>query len=231
MQTITNTTRPDHSVAITRALLWCGPISTLWYIAVNIYVPMQDSGYAWISQTVSELSAIDAPTRALWNALLWPYSILLIAFGLGIWRAGHRFIGGALILQGVLNPFWPPMHLRPVLAAGGGDLSDQLHIAFTGAWGLISMTVIVVAAVKLGGWFRFYSVLTLATLLGFGYLTTTEVPNMQANLATPLIGLWERINMAAFMVWALVLGLTLIARLGIKSADRLWLHNRGHVPR
>ena len=38
----------------------------------------------------------------------------------------------------------------------------------------------------------------------FGVLTFVEAPNVDKNLPTPYIGLWERINIAAFLVWILV---------------------------
>ena len=50
-------------------LLVCGILSSLLYIAMNVFVPMQWDGYSSASQTVSELSAIGAPTRSLWAAL------------------------------------------------------------------------------------------------------------------------------------------------------------------
>lgn len=62
-------------------LLISGIIATLWYIAINIIVPIQYPGYNISSQTVSELSAIGAPTRWLWFVFCLFYSILFIAFG------------------------------------------------------------------------------------------------------------------------------------------------------
>ena len=44
----------------------------------------------------------------------------------------------------------------------------------------------------------------------FGVLTFTEGPNVDKNLATPFIGLWERINIAAFMVWVIVFSVILL---------------------
>src|SRR4029079_13342425 len=70
---------------VQKVLLGCGFLSSLWYVAVNIIVPLQDPHYNIASQTVSELSAIDAPTRTLWVLLCILYSLMLIAFGLGIW--------------------------------------------------------------------------------------------------------------------------------------------------
>ena len=55
-----------------------------------------------------------------------------------------------------------------------------------------------------GKGFRFYSIATILVFIVFGILTFAEAPNVDKNLPTPYIGLWERINIAAFMVWLLV---------------------------
>jgi hypothetical protein len=59
---------PLHPVrgrnAAGRALLVCGILSSLLYAAMLVVVPIQDASYSSISQTVSELSAIGAPTRS-----------------------------------------------------------------------------------------------------------------------------------------------------------------------
>jgi hypothetical protein len=46
-----------------RTLLWCSLASSLLYVGMNIAIPMWWPDYSSFSQTVSELSAIDAPTR------------------------------------------------------------------------------------------------------------------------------------------------------------------------
>ena len=55
-----------------KALLLCGVLSSVLYVAINVYVAAQADGYSSFSQTVSELSAIDAPTRPLWTRLMAP---------------------------------------------------------------------------------------------------------------------------------------------------------------
>jgi hypothetical protein len=45
--------------------LMCGIVSSLLYVGMIVLVPMQGDGYSSASQTVSELSAIGAPTRPL----------------------------------------------------------------------------------------------------------------------------------------------------------------------
>lgn len=201
-----------------RVLLACGVASSLLYVAMNVFVPLGYPGYSCASQTVSELSAIGAPTRPMWVALGAVYTMFLIAFGVGVWLSAReskalKLAGLATMIQGIIDPFWPPMHQRAVLAAGGGDLSDVLHIAFTAAWGSLSMVALICGAIALGGRFRLYSIVTLVALIGFGTLTGLDSPRMQANLSTPLIGVWERINIGAYMLWLAVLAIALIQRL------------------
>jgi len=120
---------------VRKILLSCGILSMLWYVAINIIVPMQYPGYDIASQTVSELSAIDTPTRTFWFVLCIFYSLLFIAFGSGIWLSANgdrklQFVAAVVIFDGVLGLYWPPMHRREVIAAGGGTLTDTLHLVW-----------------------------------------------------------------------------------------------------
>ena len=209
-----------------KALLICGILSSVLYVAINIFVAARAEGYSSVSQTVSELSAIDAPTRALWMTLIPIYGLLLIAFGYGVWLSGRRTrtlrIAGALVIaHGVLGFFWPPMHLRPVLAAGGGTLSDTLHIAWTFVTVVLMMLSIGFAAVEFGSGFRVYSIATVVLLIAFGAVTGTYAPSIQANLPTPLVGVWERIDISLFLLWVVVLaGALLRLRDGVAVTGR-----------
>lgn len=64
--------------------LICGILSSLLYVAMNVFIPMQWEGYSFASGIVSELSAIDAPTRPLWVPLGIAYGVLMTAFGFGV---------------------------------------------------------------------------------------------------------------------------------------------------
>ena len=55
---------------VARNLLLCGVAAPVLYYAANVIVPMRWAGYSSVDQTVSELSAIGAPTRGLWNAMI-----------------------------------------------------------------------------------------------------------------------------------------------------------------
>jgi hypothetical protein len=161
---------------------------------------------------VSELSAIGAPTRALWIRLGFVYTLLVIAFAWGVWRSGGRnrplrIAGGLMISYGVVSLAWPlaPMHLR----GAEFTLTDSLHITLAMVTVLLMLLAIGFGARALGHRFRRYSVVTMAVLLAFGVLTAIESPRIAANLPTPWIGVWERINIAAFLLWIVVLAIAL----------------------
>src|SRR6186713_639396 len=93
-------------------LLACGVLSSLLYIAMNVFVPMQWDGYSSASQTVSELSAIGAPTRSLWVPFGVLWAVVFVAFGWGVRQSAGsnralEVAGTAILLQGLLSLYWP----------------------------------------------------------------------------------------------------------------------------
>jgi hypothetical protein len=202
--------------AITRkVLLLCGILSSLWYVAINIIVPLQDPNYNIVTQTVSELSAIDAPTRSLWVLLCVFYSLFVIAFGWGVWlsAAGNRkldVIAFLLIAYGVSGFFWPPMHQREVIAAGRGSLTDTMHIAFAIGTVILMMLMIGFAMTAFGKSFRIFCILCFIIFLVFGFLTGLESPGISTNTSTPWIGVWERINIGVYLLWTIVFAINLL---------------------
>jgi len=197
-----------------RSLLICGILSSVVYVAANVIVPMRFAGYDVVSQTVSELSAIGAPTRELWLAFMVPYALLALAFAIGIWMSAgtSRSLHAAAVFgfaNVVIGMFWPPMHLR------GAEFTttDTLHIVWTAIVVPMMMLQIAFGAVAFSRSFRVYSALTIAAMIVFGFVTSLEAPNIAVNGPTPLIGIWERIGMAAQMVWIPVFAVKLLDRL------------------
>ncbi len=202
------------SNTIQKVMLVCGIASSLFYVAMNIFIPMFFKGYRSTSQTVSELSAVGAPTRALWVSLGMVYTVLITIFGLGIWRTTLqnrrlRMVGALIFIYGILNVIWPftPMHQREVLAAGGETISDTLHLVMAGLTVLVMVLAISFGAASFGKQFRVYSIATIFTLLIFGILTALDAPKVQANLPTPYAGVWERINIGVFLLWVVILAI------------------------
>jgi len=210
---------PFRPATMRNTWLVCGVASSLLYIAMNVIGPMQWRAYHVASQTVSELSAIGAPTRPLWVVLGVIYSLLVTAFGWGIRMAAGgdrrlRIAGALIVIYGALGIAWPlaPMHAREVLAAGGGNFSDTLHIALAITTEIIYLLALGFTAAALGQAFRLYSIATIFVLLAFGFLTFWEAPRVGANGLTPFIGVWERINIGVFLLWMTVLAIALLRR-------------------
>jgi hypothetical protein len=194
-------------------LLSCGILSSLFYIAMNIFIPMYFTGYSLSSHTVSELSAIDAPTRSLWVSLAMVYILLFAAFGLGVWLSAseNRSLRVVSYLIGVyilINFYWPPMHLRGNLPT----LTDTLHIVWAFITLALMMLIMGYGAASLGKHFRIYTIITFLIFIVFGALIGIEAPDIPENLPTPFIGIWERINIGAFMLWVIVFGFALLRR-------------------
>lgn len=102
------------------------------------------------------------------------------------------------------------MHLREALAASGGTVSDTMHIVLGAVTEILYLTALGFAAAALGKQFRLYSIATFVILLVFGVLTFLDAPSIAANQPTPLIGVWERINIGVFLLWVVVLAIVLL---------------------
>jgi hypothetical protein len=148
-------------------------------MAALILGPIRWEGYSSGDQTVSELFAIDAPSRALVVWLLWVSSVVALAFGIGVlWSAGQnqllRVAGWLLVTVGVVDQLasFFPMYTREVLAAGGGTYTDTMHIFLTVVVSLLLLGAMGFAAVAFGWRFGLYSVATVLVLVVFGALTS-----------------------------------------------------------
>ena len=96
----------------------CGILSSLLYVVMNVFVAMEWEGYSSASQTVSELSAIGAPTRPLWVPLGFAYTLLVAAFGWGVLASARRnrplrVAGGLLVAYGVIGLAWLYFSAKP----------------------------------------------------------------------------------------------------------------------
>lgn len=202
-----------RATRVRAVLLACGVLSSLLYLAMLVFVAMRWEEYSSASQTVSELSAIGAPTRPLWVALAAVYTVLVIAFGFGVLSSAGRnrrlrVVGGLIVAYGALGVVWPlaPMQLRGSEFA----LTDAVHIVLGVVTVLLMLSAIGFGATAFGKRFRVYSAATLVVFVASGALTGLDAPRIAENLPTPWIGVWERINIGAFLLWAVVLALALL---------------------
>ncbi len=221
----TANTQPAGAAAL-GLLLLCGILSSLLYAAMNVIVPLFYEGYSSVSQTISELSAVGAPTRALWIVLGSFYTLLVTAFGWGVWMAAGtnrklRVVGAVMIAYGLSGILWffAPMHQRAVLAAGGGTIEDVMHIVMSGVTSLLYLSALGFGAAALGKRFRIYTFATMVLLIGSGVLLSLDGPKVSMDQPTPWVGVTERIMLGVVLLWVAVLAIALLrTRTGRKES-------------
>jgi len=212
----------------TRTLLLCGALSSLLYVGIDLLGASSWEGYSYSSQTISEMTAIDAPTRNLLTPLYVVYTFLLIAFGAGVRASAGpiktRRVAGTLLAAvgfvGFIQPFFP-MHMR----GAEPSFTDTGHIVLGGVNVLFLLLAIGFGASEFGSRFRLYSAATIATMLLFGAWTAFLAPAIPENLPTPFIGIVERTLFAAFLLWIAVLSLALLRSDGLRALPRGRIHH------
>jgi Protein of unknown function (DUF998) len=200
-----------------KLLLGCGILSSLAYVAANLLGAMRWRDYRLTSHTVSELSAIGAPSRPLVIPLLTTHGALVIPFGLGVWESANRRralrVTGALLVglgASDLPAPWFPMHRREALARGERSRTDTMHIVLTSVNSVLIVLAIGFASTAFGKRFRVYSIATILALVVTGGLTATQASRVEANLPTPWAGVAERITIGSYLLWQVVLAIALL---------------------
>ena len=208
------------SGTLRKALLVCGILAAVLFIGADIAAALRYEGYSYTAHSVSELSAIGAPTRRFLLTLLAVYSVLETAFAVGLWmsaggKRGLRITAALLFAHGVLNVALnlvnlvtpvAAMHTRDELAAGV-TTNDTLHLVYAAVTVLLILLMIGIGASAFGKRWRTYSYATIAALILFGAWAAIDAPRVTANLPTPWLGLRERVNVYGFIVWLLVLAI------------------------
>jgi archaemetzincin len=198
-----------------KTLLVCGILSSLLYIFTDIAASVIWSDYEYASQTVSELFAVAAPTRSFVVICFILYALLIYVFGLGIWLSANGVrslkIAAALIvgkeILGLMGTLFFPIHLRDV----DGNYSDIMHGIVTAAGVFLFMFPAMIAgAVRFKGTFRYYSITTMILFIVFGVMAGLMQPELAADLPTPMMGIWERINIYGYMIWIIVFAIKLL---------------------
>ncbi len=196
-------------------LLICVILSTILYVIATILGAMKWGEYDSFSQSVSELIAVNAPSASLVIPLFLIYSLLVFAFGIGIWlSAGNkkviRFVAVLIMAKevlGVIATVFAPMHLRGTIIT----TSDTWHIILTAIGVLLCMfPAIIFGAKAFGKRFLIFSIVTILVFLLFGTLAGMDGQRIAKNLPTPYTGVWERINIFMYFIWEIVLTIKLL---------------------
>ena len=134
-----------------------GIVSFLSYTAAVVFAPLAYPGYDWLSQAVSDLSAANAPSLALWNQLTAFYNVCEVVCAtvvcIGISGQKTKLLRTGVYLFAVME--WISAigyRMFPLSESGyAGAFQDVMHMAVTAAVVLLSiasLTVIIIAGAK-----------------------------------------------------------------------------------
>jgi hypothetical protein len=197
-----------------KRLLLAGPLSSILYVStIDILAPLFYPEYhGYTSQMVSELMAVGAPTRNLLVAMFLPYNALVFAFAIGVWiaskgRTWARLTAIALFgyaITSTLGLLVAPMDLRGTV----DSTRDSLHIVMTIVMSFFIVLSMAFGAASGSGGFRRYTLITIAVVMIFGALAAYLARPMPGP--TPGLGIAERVNIYATMLWFSVVGSTVM---------------------
>lgn len=142
---------------LTQKLGLLGIVSLLSYTAAVIFSPLAYPGYNRMAQAVSDLSAANAPSLALWNRLSALYNVCEVVCAtvvcIGIQDKKTKLLRAGVYTFAVME--WVSavgFRMFPLSDSGfGGTFQDKMHIAITAAvvlLSLVSLTVIIIAGAK-----------------------------------------------------------------------------------
>lgn len=209
----------------TTRLLWAGAATAAWYTLVVLIGARATPGYSHIGDHVSTLYQSGAPNGTWIAALFAVYNLLVMTFGVGVFRlvshrdgARRRYgqAGGvALALTAAAGIMDVIFRQDPI--GSPATTAGTLHIAFAGIASLLTILAIALVA----GW-----ALAQTELRGFGWysiatLVVIAMSGPVAAIATaglwPTMGLIERIPIFGFVQWAAVTSI-ILARWSHKPA-------------
>jgi hypothetical protein len=204
---------------VRKILLGCGIASSVLYVASDILVSWWDPNYSYRDQSFSELLAPGSPTRPIMVVLTGvTYGVLMTAFGVGVWASASRRragrITGAMLLGyaviGSVGGVFLSAPTRETLEAGEETWRNNLHIPATAVMILCILLAMGFGSTLFSKRFRYFSYAMILAILVFGVLAGLQAGRVAANQPTPWLGIVERGNVYAIMLWVAVLAIGLL---------------------
>lgn len=192
---------------------WLGLISLLSYLAAVLFSPSAYNGYRWMEQAVSDLSALNAPSRELWNRLNCLYApcglVSLMMSCVFIQQKLNRTLRVGIYLFTAMN--WISAigyTLFPLTSSGyAGTVQDVMHLTVTGMVVLLSIASLVL--IMIGG-YRGREMVSLAVWASLA-LGMMFVGAIGMNLVpTKYFGIVERFSVFSAAGFTAVLGIQLL---------------------
>lgn len=201
------------SEAIQRILLLCGVLSPLLRVATDIVAGKRWADYDFASRSISDLSAVGAPTRSLVVPLEITSLVLSILFAIGVWfLAGDNTLQRvtAVMLLGsglfsLVGTFFPVD-----LAEGMTTAANKTNTVIIGTSVLFLVLAMILGAAAFRGWFRIFSIALFAVFLVEDVWATWGKPFSLGGERGPLVGVQERTMLWGYLLWMAVLAAKLL---------------------
>jgi hypothetical membrane protein len=195
-------------------LIWAGVAAVVVYVLGDLAATTTYGGYSSRDQAISELSAFGSPVRPLMMTVILTHSVLLIAYGAGVFRAADRdslrWVGALLIVASLVTL---PTHTIWAMSSRGtaAGFNDTMHMVTTAAFAFLIAVAVLLSAIAFRGWFRLFAVVVLVLLIGFGSAASVAMGDLGAN-DTPWAGAFERINAYSYFAWIVALAVVLMQK-------------------
>ena len=144
-------------------------------------------------------------------------------------RRRVHIVGGLLFAYAAIGFLGPTVGEMNVRGSGGDPAADVRHAALTGVIVLFILASVGVAASIRGRVFRLYSFATMVSMVVSGVLTACMMPAVGTREPTPWLGAIERISIGAFLLWVVVLAISLLRVPETKKAGARTFLGRGHA--
>jgi hypothetical protein len=201
------------SDAIQKALLLCGVLSPFLRVATDIIAGKLWKDYNFVSRSISDLSAIGAPTRSLVVPLEITSLVFSILFAIGVWSFTRdntllRITAVMLLGSGVfsLTGTFFPVHL----AEGITTSANKTNTIIIGISVLFLVLSMVFGAAAFKGWFRIFSIGMFVVFLVEDVWATWGKPFTLGGERGPLVGVQERTMLWGYLIWMAVLAVKLL---------------------
>ena len=143
--------------SLTQKLGLLGVVSFLSYTAAVVFAPLTYPGYNWMAQAVSDLSAANAPSLALWNQLSALYNACEVVCAtvvcIGIQGQKTKLLRSGIYLFAIME--WISAlgyRMFPLSTSGcASTFQDVMHLLVTALvvlLSIVSLSVIILAGAK-----------------------------------------------------------------------------------
>ena len=204
-----------------------GAVSLLSYAAAVVFSPLAYPGYDPLAQAVSDLSAANAPSLALWNRLSSLYNVCevmcVMMVCVGIAGVGTRLLRAGIYTFAAMEWISAVGYRSFPLSDSGyaGTLQDVMHMVVTAlvvVLSIVSLTLVIIAGARDAGC-RSYGICAAVALcmMLVGALGMKLVP-------AAYFGVVERFSVFAATGFNAALGIHLFLsdRKEVRNADRTY---------